>query len=655
VQVEPETREAFNDLGIGDSNLNIQELSYKLLAYHGSSPMPRVQSCSGCPPMLPNVFTDGSYLHPGHSAAFATFGAWEPGRSPQSLTDEEADFARVVRLDTDWAVDGVLTAGAIPGVYSSSTRAELASVIAALPKPGPLHFALDNAAVVSGMRAIINGEVTSKRPWALRPDGDLWSIAERAVAIRGSNSLEVQWTKGHASAQHILEGVTSTRNAIGNGMADTAADHGHDAANHSAAQRILSYLAKTQVAYQKFVLRMQRFALAVIRADKEERTRRDFSSTGKNAKPELIAQSNSPIERNACQHGDRLSWLQVPSCLEGIDREVSIFWQRTYWEPQGNPTTWIELFALFRLWGGGKVPEDDDMHAHTPSFQNRLTSFVRASKSLFRAHATDSTRQLVQTYQGKEHLLSRYGLTSRSPAIAGSLCLDQGLNMKLHNMLNMIRATKDGKGSLKLKSSPAPLPLKEPWNSILESHWKTLPTSIPDIATRMIGTSSDSGSCYPSTFYHEGGGGASRPQSFVLYCPKCSAPKNAHRCTLYTSHAKVVACGVCEVASASSKWQCKHNIPWIRCIACRAIGFKCKRTMKPTRVTSQRRAHMTSMRMIRKGNRLGPLGMEVMMHNSACEGILHIKKGKNQKKQRYKMQDIFPQRGVQPSQLAQPL
>ena len=628
IQVDSETKDAFQFLGIADSNLNIQELSYKLLAYHGASPMPRVQQCDGQPPTLPNVFTDGSYLHPGHAAAFATYGAWEPGRSPASFTDEEADFTRTVHLNTEWSIDGVLTAGAIPGVYSSSTRAELASVIAALPKPGPLHFALDNAAVVQGMHAIISGITTSKRPWALRSDGDLWSIAERAVAIRGPNSLAVQWTKGHASASHILDGVSSERNAIGNGMADTAADHGHDVAHHAEAQRVLSHFARTQDAYGKLLVRLQCFALAIIKADKDERTRRDFAPTGKHAKVELIEPMAEPILRPAFENGARLNWLQLPSGLEGTDLEVSVFWQLSFWDPQGHPTTWIELFALFRLWGGGTLPEDNDMHAHTPSLQQRLNTFVRSSKAFCRVHGTEETKHLVQTYQGKELLLSRYGLNLRAPAIASSICLDRGLHAKLHQMLNTIRAIKEGQGSFKLKSSPAPLPFKEPWLGILSSHWKTQHTSIVTIANRRR-YARDHPTSQSNIMINEG---SSRHTMFMLHCPKCNAAKNAQRCTLYTTHAKVVACRSCSIASASSKWRCIHNVPWLRCPSCRSVGFLCKRKAKPQGATSRRRAHMTSTRIMKKSSVLGGLGMEVMMHNSASGGILHKKKIKKIKK-----------------------
>ena len=236
-------------------------------------------------------------------------------------------------------------------------------------------------------------------------------------------------------------------------------------------------------------------------------------------------------------------------------------------------------------------------------------------------HANDETKHLVQTYQGRELLLSRYGLTFRAPAITSSICLDRGLHYKLHQMLNNIRAIKEGQGILKLKSSPAHLPFREPWFNVLNSHWRAQTISIPIIASRRSASDQPSS---PSNFHDDEG--TSRHTFFLLHCPKCNAAKDAHKCTLYTTHATVVACRQCSVASASSKWRCIHNVPWLRCPCCRSVGFKCKRRVKPQRVTSQRRAHMTSIRMMRKGSKLGGLGLEVMLHNSASGGNLHNKK-----------------------------
>ena len=172
-------------------------------------------------------------------------------------------------------------AGTIPGVFSSSTRAELASVIAALAKPGPLHIALDNLSVVFGVLNILEGIQGTKRPWALRPDGDLWAIAEQAISSRGANSVTVAWTKGHATWIHLLNGTTTYKDAIGNGFADAAADHGHRVVGRQAEKRVLDNIAAMQVAYVKLMARLQRYAIAIIDADKAERERRQFTYDGK--------------------------------------------------------------------------------------------------------------------------------------------------------------------------------------------------------------------------------------------------------------------------------------------------------------------------------------------------------------------------------------
>ena len=177
VAISDEVKEAFNATGVRDEGLNIQEVAYKFLKYLGSSPAPRIHRCEGIPPQLPNVYTDGSYLHPGSCLAHASFVSWEPARTIDALIEEESDFCRPLKHLGRKGPSGISMAGTIPGVLSSSTRAELAGVIAAMAKPGPLHIALDNLSVGNGVQDILDGTQRSRRPWALRADGDLWTIA----------------------------------------------------------------------------------------------------------------------------------------------------------------------------------------------------------------------------------------------------------------------------------------------------------------------------------------------------------------------------------------------------------------------------------------------------------------------------------------------
>ena len=90
--VDDELTKAYQLTSVAGSGLNCQELSYKFLRCMGPSLTPRITWCKEKPPPSPNVFTDGSFLHPGANLAHGTFGSWEPGRELAQLTPEEADF-----------------------------------------------------------------------------------------------------------------------------------------------------------------------------------------------------------------------------------------------------------------------------------------------------------------------------------------------------------------------------------------------------------------------------------------------------------------------------------------------------------------------------------------------------------------------------------
>jgi ribonuclease HI len=352
ISADDHTKDAFVATGADTAKLDTQQLAYKFLGYLGSSPTPRVRRCLEQPPTLPNLFTDGSYLHPGLCLAHATFGSWQPDRKQEDATEEEQDFCAIIAGGDAERAPGLTMAGSIPGVFSSSTRAELAGVIAALAKPGALHLALDNKSVVDGLNTLILEGKRSKKPWSLQSDGDLWAIAEGALSARGAHSIAVTWTKGHATWQQILDGTCTTRNAIGNGFADAAADHGHDANAKRCEQLVLNHVAAGQKAYTKLIARFQKFAVAIIDADKQERKEKGFIPSGKSAQVQWLPIQLEAPSRPDCSAGYRLDLLSLPRSLEGEWNEVSIFFSRTLWCQRGQPTTWLELYALFRLWGG---------------------------------------------------------------------------------------------------------------------------------------------------------------------------------------------------------------------------------------------------------------------------------------------------------------
>jgi hypothetical protein len=218
------------------------QLSYRLLSYVGDSQLPRINITNDIAPKKPSSFTDGSLRHPGTSLALGMFGIWEPGRDYATTGPEEHDFSRPVGLKRVHQLNGTLMAGILSGVYNSSTRAELAGVIACLPKPGGLHIALDNRSVVDRASAIIAGTFYRRKPWGLLNDGDLWQAFEIAIKQRGAKSVAISWTKGHSTWQQIMAN-SSNASVVGNSIADGAADLGFEAAGKSDINCVLEFHA----------------------------------------------------------------------------------------------------------------------------------------------------------------------------------------------------------------------------------------------------------------------------------------------------------------------------------------------------------------------------------------------------------------------------
>ena len=62
---EPVVQKAINDSCPPDEHFDTLQLVYKLLGCTGASPRPRIQWCNDAAPEKPNLWTGGSYQHPG--------------------------------------------------------------------------------------------------------------------------------------------------------------------------------------------------------------------------------------------------------------------------------------------------------------------------------------------------------------------------------------------------------------------------------------------------------------------------------------------------------------------------------------------------------------------------------------------------------------
>jgi hypothetical protein len=332
----------------------VQQLSYKLLATSGKTSIPSIAIVQEAAPSKPNVCTDGSLPFPGTSLAFATFGTWEWDRDIAQIQPEELTFCRPVQVTNPKRNGGIMLAGTLQGVYSSSTRAELGGVISAMAKPIGLHIALDNRGVVDRANSIIDGTSYSRKPFALRDDGDLWQAFTDAVQMQGRESIRISWTKGHASWQHVIANATNDL-AIANGQADMAADMAAEACEKGSEAEVLQFHALKQVEYEKLLRRLQSFAARLLAHDKELRQEAGFQAQGKKALPVLIEAPPLPSRADFTE-GEGLNLLPLPPNLEAQQALLHLFLNGLRWrlEARTKPTTWLELFAIFRLLGGVK-------------------------------------------------------------------------------------------------------------------------------------------------------------------------------------------------------------------------------------------------------------------------------------------------------------
>ena len=190
-------------------------------------------------PQEPTVFTDGS-VRPARPNWLATagIGAYWPKQADQLI---EASYVAYWGDDqgtraADEQGPGHLTARCVPlAARQSSTRVEAQGVLVAAAHPGAQSIALDNKGAVSRwnqlLRAIKDGSLETilrRRPWGLRPDGDLWAAAARLIRNKGPESIRVVWTKGHATEEDVKSGKSCAAHKKGNEVADLLAGAAHD-------------------------------------------------------------------------------------------------------------------------------------------------------------------------------------------------------------------------------------------------------------------------------------------------------------------------------------------------------------------------------------------------------------------------------------------
>ena len=104
------------------------------------------------------------------------------------------------------ADDGTEHQSASSGNSLSATRLEIRAAIAGAFAPHGVHIATDSWSFVQIHRQWLAGHLDlGRRPWMLRPNGDLLAAWARLVTARGAASVALTWVKAHLTPEEALQ------------------------------------------------------------------------------------------------------------------------------------------------------------------------------------------------------------------------------------------------------------------------------------------------------------------------------------------------------------------------------------------------------------------------------------------------------------------
>ena len=151
--------------------------------------------CRDNAPGEANCYTDGSLQHQGR---FSLAGAavWWPGcQETAPIAQLESHLSVSEHLDEPLGRRQVVH---LPGLGSSSTRAELAAGLIALAHTGPVHMATDSQSFMdkaTAVQGVALAGTQPKRAWLSQRDGDLWAMYHTFLTHKTLRQFVLQRSK----------------------------------------------------------------------------------------------------------------------------------------------------------------------------------------------------------------------------------------------------------------------------------------------------------------------------------------------------------------------------------------------------------------------------------------------------------------------------
>ena len=392
-----EVRDLLQDIGVTSADhLNARQAFTLIKQNKADFVVPIPHKCNAAAPEEINVYSDGSWLHPTKVfLGLGGAGVWWPNRSLERnidgskfhpLSQEEGALAAAQQFP-----EGLRLYTGVGGFSGQSTRTELAAGLIAMCAYGPVHIGSDSKAFVDTasayLRQIAKGS-KPRKPWKTVSDGDLWELFWNAAAAKGTRAVRLSWVKGHATQQHVDEGITTAKDRTGNHHADKAADAGNQV-HGTQVLRVANLMHERHKHYQKF------FKKVVIHITEAYLIHRELTERYDNQ--DRIERARDP-ENGKVQYKE-LQYADV-SCRNKVQLSAPLSQFTSYANRNGDakhlygylnslriayadedlrPITWLEMYILYRCRGGPKPIQDAALKRSTAD------KHLRAFKAKFRA------------------------------------------------------------------------------------------------------------------------------------------------------------------------------------------------------------------------------------------------------------------------------
>jgi ribonuclease HI len=515
--------------------------------------------CKPPPPAEINVYTDGSWKHPrAPNFSLGGAGVWWPGRT-HLISEAELEFAEVQRDP-----DGVRLCTSIGGYAGSSTRTELAAGILAVCSHGPVHIGSDSLAFVTKANLLLQLLQQGHKPhknWLLASDGDLWHQFQRVATAKGPASIKITWVKGHATEQHVQEGITTEAKRAGNNEADTMADKGTKLHGENVTYFADSFSNRHKwysLLYFKITKHITE-AYMIHRELTRIREAKLLESTGSDSTQVTYtplwypdASNSSSFIFQACitQHAKTTKANPRIKNIQDFMQQLDIV---KIGEGQRG-ITWIELYILYRIYEYEKPLSDPKGKAAARTPIDRQFDYF---KTLFRkvAERVVDKQDMHDVFKPASPLgqnLLGVGIEGRHAALNFNITIPKDLQDEIALRLVALGCSKkrDCRNFLhkELKLKPAALTLraKVPWDA-------DIPKQQPQAAPKAV-------ICVKAS---------SQPDAIdmhIITCPKCGNQGPVGKYTIcYNKLDHTINCRMCHKSSESRHWKCNCSVPWFTC------------------------------------------------------------------------------------------